>query len=49
VTVHEITHTEEAYVIDSHGDERAVFLWPFRARDVLAVVRRLAARSPHMS
>jgi cytochrome oxidase Cu insertion factor (SCO1/SenC/PrrC family) len=41
VTVHYITHTEAAYVIDGRGYERALFLWPFQARDVLAVLRRL--------
>jgi cytochrome oxidase Cu insertion factor (SCO1/SenC/PrrC family) len=42
VTVHEITHTEASYVIDRHGFMRALFLWPYRARDVAAVLRRLA-------
>jgi cytochrome oxidase Cu insertion factor (SCO1/SenC/PrrC family) len=41
VTVHEITHTEATYVIDQEGYERALFLWPFRARDVSAVLRDL--------
>jgi cytochrome oxidase Cu insertion factor (SCO1/SenC/PrrC family) len=41
VTVHYITHTEAAYVVDGRGYERALFLWPFQARDVLAVLRRL--------
>jgi protein SCO1 len=43
VTVHEISHTEAAYVIDRNGYERALFLWPFRAQDVLATLRRLAS------
>lgn len=43
VTVHEISHTEAAYVIDGSGYERALFLWPFRARDVLAVLQRLGS------
>jgi protein SCO1 len=43
VSVHEISHTEAAYVIDGRGYERALFMWPFRARDVLATLRRLAA------
>lgn len=43
VTVHEISHTEAAYVIDGRGYERALFLWPFRSQDVLAVLRRLAS------
>ena len=43
VTVHDVDHTEAAYVIDRDGFERALFLWPYRARDVAAAVRRLAA------
>jgi len=43
VTVHEISHTEAAYVIDRRGYERALFLWPFRAQDVLVTLRRLAS------
>lgn len=43
VTVHEITHTEAAYVVDRGGDERALFLWPFTAQDVSAVLRRMAS------
>ena len=31
VTVHNVIHTEAAYVIDAKGDERALFLWPFSA------------------
>jgi protein SCO1 len=42
VRVHEISHTEAAYVIDGRGYERALFMWPFRAEDVLATLRRLA-------
>jgi protein SCO1 len=42
VRVHEISHTEAAYVIDGRGYERALFMWPFRAGDVLATLRRLA-------
>jgi cytochrome oxidase Cu insertion factor (SCO1/SenC/PrrC family) len=41
VTVHYITHTEAAYVIDERGYERALFLWPFRAQDVRGVLSRL--------
>jgi protein SCO1 len=41
VRVHEISHTEAAYVIDGRGFERALFMWPFRAGDVLATLRRL--------
>lgn len=42
VTVHEITHTEAAYVVDRRGDQRALYLYPFRAADVARTVRRLA-------
>jgi cytochrome oxidase Cu insertion factor (SCO1/SenC/PrrC family) len=38
---HEITHTEATYVIDAHGDQRAVFLYPFRAADVAKTLRSL--------
>jgi protein SCO1 len=43
VRVHEISHTEAAYVVDRSGYERALFMWPFRAEDVLAVLLRLAS------
>jgi protein SCO1 len=39
VRVHDVTHTEGAYLIDRNGDERALFLWPYKAR---SVVRALA-------
>jgi cytochrome oxidase Cu insertion factor (SCO1/SenC/PrrC family) len=41
VTVHEISHTEGSYLIDAKGDERALFLWPFRAADVRSELERL--------
>ena len=41
VTVHEITHTEGAYVVDARGFERALFLWPFDAADVGSTLQRL--------
>lgn len=34
VVVHNIVHTEAAYVLDGKGNERALFLWPFTAADV---------------
>jgi len=43
VTVHEITHTEAAYLVDRSGHERALFLWPFTAADVERSLRQLAA------
>jgi cytochrome oxidase Cu insertion factor (SCO1/SenC/PrrC family) len=42
VTVHRIAHTEAAYVIDAKGYERALFLWPYRAQDVVQALRGLA-------
>jgi len=40
-TIHYITHTEGAYVIDASGHERALFLWPFYPQDVQRVLRQL--------
>lgn len=42
-TIHEVGHTEAAYLIDGRGYERALFLWPFAAGDVRAALGRLAA------
>jgi cytochrome oxidase Cu insertion factor (SCO1/SenC/PrrC family) len=42
VTVHRIGHTEAAYVIDAKGFERALFLWPYHAQDVVQALRALA-------
>lgn len=36
VVVHNIVHTEAAYVVDASGYERALYLWPFTAADVKA-------------
>jgi cytochrome oxidase Cu insertion factor (SCO1/SenC/PrrC family) len=41
VTVRDVVHTEAAYVIDANGDERALFVWPYRAADLEKVVRSL--------
>jgi cytochrome oxidase Cu insertion factor (SCO1/SenC/PrrC family) len=41
VTVHEIAHTEAAYLIDGRGYERALFLWPYQAADVRAALAKL--------
>jgi cytochrome oxidase Cu insertion factor (SCO1/SenC/PrrC family) len=43
MTVHNITHTEATYLIDARGDERALFLYPFRAPDVTDTLRGLGA------
>lgn len=40
VTVHEVDHTEAAYVVDSKGWQRALFLYPYRAQDVAEAVRQ---------
>jgi cytochrome oxidase Cu insertion factor (SCO1/SenC/PrrC family) len=45
VTVHEITHTEAAYVIDPAGYERALFVFPYRSADVVGALRRVTAAS----
>ena len=45
VTVHQITHTEGAFIVDATGHQRALYLWPFRAVDVTHTLRRLAASS----
>ncbi|HUJ92507.1 MAG TPA: SCO family protein [Gaiellaceae bacterium] len=42
VTVHEITHTEGAFIVDPTGHQRALFLWPFRAVDVMRTLRQLS-------
>jgi cytochrome oxidase Cu insertion factor (SCO1/SenC/PrrC family) len=41
VTVHTIGHTEAAYVIDSKGYQRALFLWPYGAGGVVRTLRAL--------
>lgn len=43
VTVHEVDHTEAAYVIDPSGFERSLFIYPYRSEDVVSAVRRLSA------
>ena len=44
VTVHEVDHTEAAYVIDAAGDERALFVFPYRTEDVVNTLRLLTSR-----
>jgi cytochrome oxidase Cu insertion factor (SCO1/SenC/PrrC family) len=41
VEVHNIVHTEAAYVVDATGYERALYLWPFTAADVKATLSTL--------
>jgi protein SCO1 len=45
VTVHRIGHTEAAYVVDGHGFQRALFLWPYRADAVVRTLRGLTRSS----
>lgn len=41
-TIHCITHTEAAFIVDASGHERALFLWPFYPQDVERTLRQLA-------
>jgi cytochrome oxidase Cu insertion factor (SCO1/SenC/PrrC family) len=41
VTVHEVAHTEAAYIVDGSGHERALYVYPFRADDIVAAVHGL--------
>jgi cytochrome oxidase Cu insertion factor (SCO1/SenC/PrrC family) len=43
VKVHNIVHTEAAYVIDGTGHERALFVWPYGSPEV---VRTLTSLTP---
>jgi cytochrome oxidase Cu insertion factor (SCO1/SenC/PrrC family) len=40
---HEVSHTEGAYLVDRDGYQRALFLWPFAAADVIRAVRNLGS------
>ena len=39
-TIHYVTHTEAAFIVDATGHERALFLWPFYPQDVERALRR---------
>jgi cytochrome oxidase Cu insertion factor (SCO1/SenC/PrrC family) len=41
--IHDVSHTEAAYLIDASGHERALFLYPFAARDVASALGRLGS------
>jgi cytochrome oxidase Cu insertion factor (SCO1/SenC/PrrC family) len=41
IKVHRITHTEAAYILDSKGYKRALYVYPFRAADVERTLRSL--------
>ena len=43
VVVHNIVHTEAAYVVDANGYERALFLWPFTAADIRTALTQLSS------
>jgi cytochrome oxidase Cu insertion factor (SCO1/SenC/PrrC family) len=40
--VHQVGHTEAAYVIDRTGHQRALFLWPYDSEGVVRALRGLA-------
>jgi cytochrome oxidase Cu insertion factor (SCO1/SenC/PrrC family) len=44
VSVRNITHTGAAYLIDSSGYERALFLYPFQTSDVVDAARNLTSQ-----
>ncbi len=52
-TVHYLTHSEMAYVIDRNGYERALLSWPYSAKQVEQAVgtssRRRRLRAPLVS
>lgn len=39
----DVTHTEALYLVDANGDERALFVWPFRAADLMPSLRKLVS------
>lgn len=41
VTIHQITHTEASMIVDARGYERAIYLYPFAATDVVKTIRSL--------
>jgi len=43
ITVHQITHTEASMLVDAKGYERALYLYPFAAKDVVRTLRSLGA------
>ena len=45
VPVHRIGHTEAAYVVDSNGFERALFLWPYATSGVVTALQALRSAS----
>jgi len=47
VTTREISHTEAAFLIDPAGNQRALYLFPFRAADVARTLRQLGSSTTH--
>lgn len=41
LTKKEVVHTEATYLVDADGNERALFLWPFKAKSVMQALRDL--------
>lgn len=41
VRVHEVAHTEAAYLVDGHGHERALFVWPYTSATVVHALKSL--------
>jgi cytochrome oxidase Cu insertion factor (SCO1/SenC/PrrC family) len=41
ITIHYITHSEVAFIVDPTGHMRALFLWPFSPRDVERVLKQI--------
>ncbi|HET8893223.1 MAG TPA: SCO family protein [Gaiellaceae bacterium] len=41
VRVHEVAHTEAAYLIDANGHERALFVWPYTSATVVRALNSL--------
>ena len=44
ITVRDVVHTEAAYVIDPSGYQRALYVYPYQADDVVRTVRGLSPR-----
>lgn len=43
VVVHEISHTEAAVLVDAHGYQRALYVYPFRPQDLERGLQRLGS------
>jgi hypothetical protein len=39
--MHDVTHTEAAYVVDATGHERALLLYPFGPSDVVSALKHI--------